>query len=61
MGIARTYCGRDVEAQDPVVATEGRDASEGRTSQFCNYGCLVAHVDAETLTDGDACEWSATS
>jgi len=30
----------------------------GSPAYFCNYACLSAHVDAEDLTAGNACEWS---
>jgi hypothetical protein len=25
--------------------------------QFCNYACLVRHVEANDLTAGAACKW----
>jgi hypothetical protein len=53
---ACTYCGSDVDAHDPLVVDEG-DADGPLAGQFCNYGCLVAHVeDADLLTD-TACAW----
>lgn len=53
-----TYCGSDVARHDPVFVTEGTNASDDRTSQFCNYACLAAHIEEEGLTDGAVCEWS---
>ena len=53
---ACTYCGCDVEAHDPVVVFEGSTADGDPTGRFCNYGCLVAHVDAEGLATGSTCE-----
>ncbi|MDQ2073736.1 hypothetical protein RBH20_14470 [Haloarcula sp. H-GB4] len=53
-----TYCGCPVEAHDPVFLS---DSPEGEpTAQFCNYGCLSAHIDEADLTTGTACEWSPT-
>ncbi|GGN99485.1 MULTISPECIES: hypothetical protein [Haloarcula] len=51
-----TYCGRPVEDHDPLYLSA--EAGGTPTAQFCNYGCLSAHVDAEDLTTGAACEWS---
>lgn len=57
MGGECTYCGHDLERHDPVFVNEGTNASANQTGQFCNYACLTAHVDAEGLTDGAACDW----
>lgn len=54
---ACTYCGADVEVHDPVYVREGRNGERVDAGQFCNYACLLAHVEAEGLTDGAACEW----
>jgi Lon protease-like protein len=51
-----TYCGCAVEAHNPV-AVEQREG--GRTKEFCNYGCLAAHIEAEELANGTVCELSA--
>ncbi|WP_276273291.1 hypothetical protein [Haloarcula litorea] len=52
-----TYCGCRVEDHDPVYVSRGPGGEP--TGRFCNYGCLSAHVDAESLAEGTACEWSA--
>lgn len=51
------YCGSRIFDHDPVCV---RDCTEGcgPATYFCNYACLSAHIDAENLTAGDACEWS---
>lgn len=51
---ACTYCGSDVEVHDPLFL-HGED---GRLGQFCNAGCLAAHIEADAMAVGDACEWS---
>ncbi|WP_236035436.1 hypothetical protein [Haloarcula rubra] len=51
-----TYCGSPVEDHDPVYLSD--EPSGAPTAQFCNYGCLSAHVDEAGLTTGAACEWS---
>ena len=66
-----TYCGCDVEAHDPVyverearepegdrASTEGGDERR-RTGQFCNYGCLSAHIEVEGLATGTTCNLDA--
>jgi len=58
-GYACTYCGCDVTTHEPVTVTEGvgrgDDAGRVPAGQFCNYGCLVAHVEAEGLVEGSTC------
>lgn len=51
-----TFCGRPVETHDPLYLSETPGGEP--TSQFCNYGCLSAHIDATDLATGSACEWS---
>ncbi|WP_394347814.1 hypothetical protein [Haloarcula mannanilytica] len=51
-----TFCGCPVEAHDPVFVSDSPD--EDPTAQFCNYGCLAAHIDEAGLATGTACEWS---
>ncbi|WP_394343576.1 MULTISPECIES: hypothetical protein [Haloarcula] len=53
-----TYCGCPVENHDPVYVSEAPDGKS--TTQFCNYGCLSAHIDEADLTTGTTCEWSPT-
>ncbi|WP_406600161.1 hypothetical protein [Haloarcula terrestris] len=53
-----TYCGSPVEDHDPLYVSESPDGEP--TGQFCNYGCLSAHIDDEGLTTGTACEWSSS-
>ena len=54
---ACTYCGCDVDAHDPVCVRECAPDGE-RLGQFCNYGCLAAHIDAADLAVGTSCTWS---
>lgn len=53
-----TYCGCEVEAHDPVFVFEDRDG-ERPASQFCNYGCLSAHVEEAGLAEGSRCRLDA--
>ena len=53
MSTACTYCGCDVTDHDPVFVREGLNREP--TGQFCNYGCLVAHVETEGLAEGSTC------
>jgi len=52
---ACTYCGCDVTAHDPVSVAEGTGDERVVVGQFCNYGCLAAHIEVEGLTDGTVC------
>ncbi|MFC6989878.1 hypothetical protein ACFQJD_16365 [Haloplanus sp. GCM10025708] len=38
----------------PVVVEEGW-GDRDRAGQFCNYGCLAAHVEREGLATGTSC------
>jgi len=53
-----TYCGSDLADYDPVVAvTEAHaDGTASETGRFCNYACLVAHVEEADLTTGACCQ-----
>jgi hypothetical protein len=53
-----TYCGCEVTAHSPVVVDEGVGDERDRAGQFCNYGCLVAHVEREGLAAGARCRLS---
>ena len=50
------YCGCDVHAHDPVFVAEERDGERVEAGAFCNYACLVAHVEEAGLTTGATCE-----
>jgi hypothetical protein len=52
---ACTYCGCDVAAHDPVFVAETDGDERVVAGQFCNYGCLAAHVEDEGLANGTAC------
>ena len=69
-----TYCGCDVHAHDPVFVSEGTEPGAGENARsataaddgapsevypFCNYACLVAHVEEAGLTTGATCELDA--
>ena len=56
---ACTYCGCDVHAHDPVFLTEGTAGDGTDADAFCNYACLVAHVEAAGLTTGATCNLDA--
>lgn len=51
-----TYCGSDVTRHDPIVVRDFDD--DALLGRFCNFACLHAHIEAEDLAVGDACEWS---
>jgi len=50
-----TFCGCDVLAHDPVFVAEQGGDGRVEAGRFCNYGCLVAHVEAEGLATGSTC------
>lgn len=50
-----TYCGCDVTDHEPVFVAESADGGRVETGTFCNYACLVAHVEEAELTTGAAC------
>ena len=69
-----TYCGCDVRAHDPVFVSEGAgpgalesagfvtaadEEAPAEVHAFCNYACLVAHVEDAELTTGATCELDA--
>jgi hypothetical protein len=54
---ACTFCGQSVEEHDPVYVEEASDDGRVPAGQFCNYACLVAHIEAENLTTGTACRY----
>lgn len=51
------YCGSEIFEHDPLCVRDCT-AGCGAPSYFCNYACLSAHIEAENLTAGDACEWN---
>ena len=56
---ACTYCGAAVERHDPVCVCECDDgAGSSIDARFCNYACLVQHVEEAGLHLGNSCEWS---
>lgn len=45
-------------AHDPVFVEEAGNAGGRKPAgQFCNYACLVSHVEEENLTTGAVCEF----
>jgi hypothetical protein len=52
-----TYCDSDLERYEPVFVEETENGERIQAGAFCNYGCLSAHLEAEDLAAGDACEW----
>jgi hypothetical protein len=52
---ACTCCGCDVTAHEPVYVEEVDGGERTLAGRFCNYGCLVAHVDTAGLAHGAAC------
>lgn len=53
-----TYCGSDLTAYDPVHVAETVEGRREPAGSFCNYACLVAHVEERGLATDAACEWS---
>lgn len=54
---ACTYCGCEIAAHEPVFVNERDDGERVQTGQFCNDGCLWAHIDEQDLAVGTTCEW----
>lgn len=54
-----TYCGCDVTAHDPVYVEVLGDSERVQDGRFCNYACLVQHVEAEDLHGGTVCRLDA--
>lgn len=57
---ACVYCGCDVRRHDPMSVTERADPAGEPDARYCNYACLVAHVEEAELTTGTSCAWSPT-
>ncbi|WP_247730919.1 hypothetical protein [Halovivax limisalsi] len=55
MSPACAYCDSEVDRHQPVFV---RDGASSEPDPFCNYACLVAHIEANELTYGAACEWN---
>lgn len=53
-----TYCDSDLADYDPVYVEETVSGEREQAGQFCNYGCLSAHIDAAGLAEGACCSWS---
>lgn len=52
-----TYCGCEVYDHDPVFVSETTpNGARVEAGAFCNYACLVAHVEEAGLTTGATCE-----
>ncbi len=51
------YCRSLIFEHDPVCLRDCTDDCQSAT-YFCNHACLVAYIDANDLTVGEACEWS---
>lgn len=51
-----TFCGCDVAAHEPVFVAEESDGRRVAAGAYCNYACLVAHVEEAGLTAGATCE-----
>jgi len=50
-----TYCGCGIKGHDPVYVSRSPDSEP--TGQYCNYGCLAAHIDEADLAMGTSCAW----
>ena len=55
-----TFCRSDVTCHRPVYVSESSDDERVDVGQFCNYACLVAHVEEEGLQDGACCHLNLT-
>ena len=51
-----TYCGCEVYDHDPVFVSEAAGDERVEAGAFCNYACLLAHVEEAGLTTGATCE-----
>ncbi len=51
------YCGSRIFDHDPICVRDCTDDCRS-PAYFCNYACLSAHIEANELTMGNACEWS---
>jgi hypothetical protein len=51
------YCDSRIFEHDPICVRDCA-ADCGSPEYFCNYACLSAHIEANQLTAGNACEWS---
>lgn len=50
-----TFCGRDIEAHEPVFVEEAPDGDRTPAGQFCNYACLARYIEEENLETGACC------
>jgi hypothetical protein len=50
-----TYCGADITLHEPVYVQEPEDGERVTTGQFCNYACLLQHIEEADLTLGASC------
>jgi len=50
------YCESRIFDHDPVCVRDCEDDC-GSPQYFCNYACLAAYIDAQSLTVGNACAW----
>lgn len=57
MGDACTDCGLDIHEHDPVYVETRTDGDREPAGRFCNYACLAAHIESESLTAGASCWW----
>ena len=55
MVIRCEYCEQDIFDHDPVFVAEFESGLRERGTHFCNYACLAAFIDAEGLTEDNAC------
>lgn len=51
------YCGSRIFEHDPICVRDCADDC-GAPLYCCNYACLVAYIEANDLTAGDACAWT---
>ncbi|WP_136588602.1 hypothetical protein [Salinigranum halophilum] len=54
---ACAYCGSRIFDHEPICVRDCTDGC-GSPTYFCNYACLSTDIDEESLTTGNACEWS---
>lgn len=54
---AYAYCGSRIFDHEPICVRDCTDGC-GSPTYFCNYACLSTDIDEESLTTGNACEWS---
>jgi hypothetical protein len=51
------YCESRIFDHDPICVRDC-DNDCGSPEYFCNYACLSAYIEENSLTTGNACAWN---